>query len=99
MFVLGHLLRSLANLLHYLLQLAIVLFLVRAVLSWFQVDTRQPVIAFIYRMADPILDRLRRIIPPLGAVDLSPIIAIAICWFLDSFLVPSLKDLGYQFLK
>lgn len=99
MFIIGHLLRTLAGILHFLLQIGILLFIVRAVMSWFQPDPRNSVVAFIYSITDPVLNRLRGIIPPLGAVDLSPVVAVLLCWFLDGFLVPSLKDLGYHLLK
>jgi YggT family protein len=99
MFVFGHLFTTLAKLLHFIFQLAIILFIVRAVMSWFQPDTRQPVIAFIYKITDPVLYRIRRVIPSAGTIDISPLIVIIICWFLDSFLVSSLADIGYQMLK
>ena len=99
MFIFGHLLETLAKLLHIIFQVAIILFIVRAVMSWFQPDSRQPLVAFIYQITDPILQRIRRFIPSIGAMDISPLIAILICWFLDSFLVPSLADLGYQLLR
>lgn len=99
MFAIGHLLQTLGSLLHFLLQIAILLFIVRAVMSWFQPDPRNTIVAFIAGVTDPVLNRLRRILPPLGAVDLSPLVAILICWFLDGFLVPSLKDMGYHLLK
>ncbi len=94
MYVLGYLLRAVTGILHFLLQIGIILFLVRAVLSWFAPDTRQPVIAFIYSVTDPVLNRIRRLIPPLGMVDLSPFFAIAALWFLDNFLVPVLQRLA-----
>jgi len=94
MFVFGYLLRALTGILHFALQIGIILFLVRAVLSWFSQDTRQPVIAFIYSITDPVLDRIRRLIPPIGMVDLSPFFAIAALWFLDNFLVPVLHRLA-----
>jgi len=94
MYVLGYLLRAVTGILHVVLQIGIILFLVRAVLSWFSPDTRQPVIAFINSVTDPVLDRLRRLIPPIGMVDLSPFLAIAALWFLDNFLVPVLHRLA-----
>ncbi len=99
MAILGFLLTSLAGLLNILLQLAILLFIVRAVLSWFDLDTRQPVIGFIYAITDPVLNRLRRLIPPVGGVDLSPVVAILVCYFLKSFLVSSLEFMAHQLIR
>ena len=94
MYVLGYLLRAVAGILHFVLQMGIILFLVRAVLSWFQPDRRQPVIVFICSVTDPVLDRIRRLVPSFGMVDLSPFFAIAALWFLDNFLVPVLHRLA-----
>ncbi|MCX6639648.1 MAG: YggT family protein [bacterium] len=99
MFLLGRLLNPVASLLDWTLQLAILLFIARAVLSWMQPDPRQPVISTIYRMTDPILDRVRRVLPSFGAVDLSPMIVIIALWFLKSFLVPSLHDIASRMLQ
>lgn len=96
MFILGHLSSAIASILHIVLQAAIILFIVRAVMSWFQPDPRQPVVAFICQITDPILGAIRRFIPSMGMIDISPLIAILIFWFLDRFLVPSLMDIGLQ---
>lgn len=99
MFIFGRLFIAIAGILHIILQVGILLFIVRAIMSWFQPDPRQPVVAFIYRIADPTLDFIRRYVPSFGTVDISPLIAILICWFLDSFLVGTLSDIGYQLLR
>ena len=48
----------------------------RVLLTWFpQIDwTRQP-FAAVSQIADPYLNLFRNIIPPLGGIDLSPILA------------------------
>ncbi|TKJ40465.1 hypothetical protein CEE37_09130 [candidate division LCP-89 bacterium B3_LCP] len=98
MFIFGHLFKTVASILHIILQLGILLFIVRAVMSWFQPDRRQPVISFIYQITDPVLKLIRRYIPPFGTVDISPLIVIVVCWFLDSFLVSTLAELGNRML-
>lgn len=99
MFIFGHLLQALSSLLHVVFQIGIILFIVRAVMSWFQPDQRQPMVRFIYQITDPVLNTIRRYVPSIGMVDISPFIAILACWFLNNFLVPSLADLGYQLLR
>lgn len=47
----------------------------RIFLSWIRHDPYHPVIRFIYKVTDPILEPLSRIIPPIGMIDISPIIA------------------------
>ena len=52
----------------------VVLF-IRIVLSWIRHNPQQPVIRFIYETTEPFLGLFKRIIPPLGAIDISPIAA------------------------
>jgi len=61
------------NILFTLLELAI---LARVLLSWFRVDPYHPAIAFLYQITEPILRPLRNVIPPLGMMDISPIVAM-----------------------
>jgi YggT family protein len=49
--------------------------IVRILLSWIPHDRHHPLINWIYRITDPILEPFRHAIPPLGGVlDISPII-------------------------
>ncbi|HKV46041.1 MAG TPA: YggT family protein [bacterium] len=58
-------------------QLLTILVFVRALLSWIpSVDYRHPLISLITRVTDPILQPVRRLLPPVGGFDLSPLIAI-----------------------
>jgi YggT family protein len=55
--------------------LAIIIF-VRAILSWFAISPYSPIVVFLDRITEPILAPLRRIIPRLGMVDITPMVAI-----------------------
>ena len=58
-------------------ELLTILVFVRILLSWIpSVDYGHPIISFIVRVTDPILQPVRRLMPPIGGLDLSPIIAI-----------------------
>ncbi|HUV74257.1 MAG TPA: YggT family protein [Anaerolineae bacterium] len=50
----------------------------RIILSWFRFDPYHPVSVFLYRVTEPILSFFRGIIPPVGMLDLSPIVAIVV---------------------
>ena len=53
------------------------LLLVRILLSWFpNVDWSNPIFATISQLTDPYLNIFRSIIPPIGGIDLSAILAI-----------------------
>lgn len=57
--------------------LAIIIF-IRAILSWFAISPYSPIMVFLYRITEPILAPLRRIIPRIGMVDITPVIAIIV---------------------
>lgn len=59
------------------IQLLTILVVIRVLLSWIpSVDYGHPLIRLIVRITDPILQPIRRLMPPIGGLDLSPIIAI-----------------------
>jgi YggT family protein len=62
--------------------------IIRAVLSWLTgVVALQPIARFFNRVTDPILEPIRRIVPPLGGIDMSPLIAMLVIWLAESLLL------------
>lgn len=54
-----------------------ILILVRVVLSWVVSPTsRNPLVEGIRRVTDTVLEPLSRVIPPMGGLDLSPLVAL-----------------------
>lgn len=43
--------------------------------------------AFLHRITEPVYDKIRRVIPPLGNVDLSPFILLLILYFFQGAIV------------
>jgi len=41
------------------------------------------VLEFTYKLTDPILNKIRRFLPNLGAFDISPIILLLLIWFIE----------------
>ena len=41
------------------------------------------VLDFTYRLTDPILNKIRRFLPNLGTLDISPIILLLLIWFVE----------------
>ncbi|MDQ4095482.1 MAG: YggT family protein [Actinomycetota bacterium] len=62
--------------------------LARIILSWVQVagartpSTMGPVVKVVYDLTEPVLGFFRRIIPPFGMLDLSPLIVFLILGFI-----------------
>jgi YggT family protein len=68
-------------------QLLTLLVLVRVLLSWIpSVDYGHPLISLIVRITDPILLPVRRLLPPVGGLDLSPWIAVLLLSFAGQLL-------------
>jgi len=53
---------------------------VRIIFSFVAVSYGNPLMRFLYRTTEPLLAPLRRMVPPLGMFDLSPIVAFIILW-------------------
>ena len=68
--------------------------IINALLSWliaFNVLNTQnrfifSLLEFSYRLTDPPLNYIRKFIPNLGAVDISPVILILILWFIKDLI-------------
>jgi YggT family protein len=48
----------------------------RVIMSWLNPDPYHPIAQFIFRTTEPILEPLRRVLPPVGMMDLSPLVAL-----------------------
>jgi len=51
------------------------LLIVRILMTWFPIDPYNPLVRFIARVTDPFLNLFRGLLPPMGGLDLSPILA------------------------
>ena len=52
--------------------------IVRAVLSWFPINPYNPALVILHQITEPILAPLRRIVPRIGMLDITPVVAIVI---------------------
>jgi YggT family protein len=95
MFILSNLLISLAKIVQLVLPVLYWLILIRALISWVNPDPLNPIVQFLYRVTEPILEPIRRRLPVM-AIDISPIIAFLVIYFLNSFLVATLFDIGFR---
>jgi YggT family protein len=48
--------------------------LAAVVVSWMRVDPKHPAVALLQRLTEPALAPIRRVLPPMGGVDLSPLV-------------------------
>ena len=89
---------ALVWLINTIISLMIWFIIAQAILSWLVafdvVNYRNRFVAqvaeFLDRFTSPILAPLRRIIPPLGGIDLTPIVALLIIQGVQGYLLPPL---------
>ncbi len=51
-----------------------IVLIVRIVLSWVPHNQYHPAAVFLYKITEPVLEPIRRIIPSIGGIDVSPLI-------------------------
>ncbi|MBI5406063.1 MAG: YggT family protein [Nitrospirae bacterium] len=96
MYVWTNFLLAITRLIDIVLTFYIYIIIARALISWVNPDPYNPIVQFLYRVTEPVLNPLRRLVPvwKIG-IDLSPIIAILIIYFLQWFLVPTLMQMAH----
>jgi YggT family protein len=96
MFILSNFFVAVAGVLNLVLTLYLWIIIARALLSWVNPDPRNPIVRFLYNATEPVLYPVRRALPYMGGIDLSPLVVIAVIYFLQVFLVGSLHDLALR---
>ncbi len=66
------------------------LIFMRIIFSWGMVSYANPIMRFLVKATDPLLLPLRRIIPPLGMLDISPIVAFILIWLFKAAIAGTL---------
>lgn len=81
---------EISRLLNDLLGLYSLVLLARIILTWFpNVDRSNQIVNFLYQITEPVLEPVRRTIPPLGNMDISPIVVFFGIRILQSLLLQS----------
>lgn len=97
MIVFGNLLIGIAGVLRIVFYFFYWILIARCILSFVSPDPRNPIVQFITGTTEPVLAQVRRRIPNWGMLDLSPLLVIALIYFLDVVLIDSLMEYGMQF--
>lgn len=98
MFIIAYIVEGLAAVTGLGLTVLYWLILLRALISWVNPDPYNPIVQFLQRTTDPVLEPLRRLMMPLTMqihVDLSPLFAFFIIVFLQKSLVGILYHIAY----
>jgi YggT family protein len=73
---------AIRKLLFALLMTYFVLIIARVIVSWVGSQSRHPLIPLIYQLTEPVLKPINKLIPPIGGIDLSPLLALIALRFL-----------------
>ena len=77
---------ALATFIVILCQVLTVAVFLRAIMSWFPTSPNNRFVIMLHQITDPILDPLRKLIPPIGGtIDITPIIAIILLQIITEF--------------
>src|ERR1041385_1163409 len=74
----GAVITAIGYLIYGALTVYLILIIARVVFSWGQVSYRNRVMRFLVNITEPLLGPLRRMLPPLGWIDISPLAATLI---------------------
>ncbi len=94
MFLLSNFIGASATIISFVLTIYMWIIIIRALISWVNPDPNNPIVEILYRLTEPVLYPIRRRMPDIGGLDLSPIIVFIVIIFLQSFLVGSLNDIA-----
>lgn len=67
--------------------------LIRVILSWVNPDPYNPAVELLKRLTDPVMRPAQRLLPPIGGIDLSPMLVMIGLVLLQMLLIPPLKAL------
>jgi YggT family protein len=90
----GLLIFSLAQLLNLFVYIFIVAILVQVILSWVNPGGYSPSTVILYRLTEPLLRPARQLLPPIGGLDLSPIIVLVVLQLTIILVINPIMHLG-----
>jgi YggT family protein len=70
-----------------LIELYSLVVLVAVILSWIRLDRHNPLAAIVYSLTEPVLAPIRNWLPPMGGLDLSPMVLLIGLQLLKNLLV------------
>lgn len=87
---------AIADLIGFTLIIMLMLVIVRVILSFVSNDSYHPVVPLVFQLTEPILKPVRKRMPALGGLDLSPMIILLAIFLLQALVVAPLLDLGLR---
>ncbi len=82
---------ALVELLKLLINVFVFAILIQVVVSWVNPGTYNPAISLVYNLTEPVLRVVRNVIPPVGGIDLSPLVVLVGFQLIKMLLFPPLE--------
>lgn len=97
MFVFANLIMALAKVINIVLTIYMWIIIFRALISWVNPDPYNQIVILLYRITEPVLGPVRRMIPLRNiGLDLSPLVVILLIIFLKYFLVETMIQMAQR---
>jgi YggT family protein len=83
---------NLVNFIGWILNMYSWVIIIAALMTWVNPDPRNQIVIFLRRVTEPVLDPVRRMLPPwkTGGLDLSPLIVLVAIQFVERVVLPGL---------
>ncbi|RFA31197.1 hypothetical protein CAI21_00660 [Alkalilimnicola ehrlichii] len=69
--------------------------LIQVVISWINPGSYNPALPLLYSLTEPVLGRIRRLLPPMSGLDLSPMVALIGIYLLRMLILPPIQHLAF----
>jgi YggT family protein len=90
----GLLVFCIADLLALVMTVFLVAVIIQVILSWVSPGHYNPVIGLVNKLSAPVLKPIRRLVPSIGGLDLSPLIATLVLMVAKMLIIPPIIYLG-----
>ncbi len=83
---------NLVNFIGWILNMYSWVIIIAALMTWVNPDPRNQIVIFLRRVTEPVLEPVRRMLPPwkTGGLDLSPLIVLVAIQFVERVVLPAL---------
>lgn len=94
----GLLVLSFADLMSLLVYVFLFAIIIQVIISWVNPGAHNPATVLLYQLTEPLLAPARRIVPPMSALDFSPLVVLIALQLLIMLLITPLTDIGRSLL-
>lgn len=91
----GTLVLGVADLVNFFAIVYLIMVFVWALLSYVNIDARNPLVPLLGKTVEPILKPFRKVLPLIGGFDLSPVLAILVILLIQTVVVAWLMNVGH----